>query len=252
MVDCAAQEQGLSGDAKQKLYLYAIQTSPPTYALWLCAATLHNESAINNATNSMAGLSTRVDTLMDLTCREYHVPRMTKTMLKKIQWHFIVTAKVSYHTILDRVKAFVAHNSQMFGLNLYIMDSTVRQAVDQVIDRDIYQCRGTFCKAIFTDTISGQPLGDASNRICSVLSAEVGSPAPRYIQAHIAQLHLIAFERIAAIWAAEQAVAAAAQASSGGSESINTIAPQVQASHCPQNNTGFWIAIHVTFNELGA
>ncbi|KDN46951.1 hypothetical protein RSAG8_04028, partial [Rhizoctonia solani AG-8 WAC10335] len=98
---------------------------------------------------------------------------------------------------------------------------------------------------IFAETISGRLLQDATNRICSLLSAEVGTPVPRYIQAHIAQLRLIARERISAIRAAEQAAAARA-ANTTGPGNTNAVA----RSRRPRSDTGFWIAVHTTFTGL--
>ncbi|KAG8756177.1 hypothetical protein FRC11_005491 [Ceratobasidium sp. 423] len=251
LVDRTAQEHGLSGDAKQKLYLYAIQTSPASSAIWSYAAILQNRLAMNEITHLFANLDERINTLVELTRQEYRVPKVAATMIKRMQWRLTVTSKVSYHNIPEHVKACVAHNADSFSVVLYPTDTAVQLAVNQLIDKDIHQARGTFRKAIFTETISGRLLEDASERIYTVLAADVqvGNNVPRYIQAHIAQLRLIAFERISAIRAAEQAavVYAAANASSG---STNVVAHQSRGVHRPRNDTGFWSAVHTTFNEL--
>ncbi|CUA68569.1 hypothetical protein RSOLAG22IIIB_07945 [Rhizoctonia solani] len=157
-------------------------------------------------------------------------------MLKKIQWCFIVTTKTGYRTLPYRVKSFITHNMPSLGLTLYTTDAAIQRAVNKVIEQDAHQCRGSFCKAIFAETIAGRVLEDVANRICSLLSAEVGTPIPGTSRHTLLSC---------AIRAAEQAVAAQA---AGTTVPGNT---RVAArNRRPRNDTGFWIAFHAKFNDL--
>ncbi|KAG8757405.1 hypothetical protein FRC12_010318 [Ceratobasidium sp. 428] len=242
MADRAAQEHGLSGDARQQLYTYIIQCSPSIDLLWAYAAALRSTATSEAAIEKVNELFTKIDTLLKMVHQEYQPSKTQGTMVKKLMRRYTVTTKTGYDTLVERTKKYISQHPTQLSLELYNTDSTVKSVVNKFIQHESYQCRGTFRKAIFNEVLGGRVIADASNRICNLLSAGVSDPPPRYIQAHIAQLRLIARERINSIRETEAFVAA--QAANNGT----TIA----TSHRPRSDTLFWEVVNARFKELVA
>ncbi|KAG9074863.1 hypothetical protein FS749_013522, partial [Ceratobasidium sp. UAMH 11750] len=66
MVDRAAQDFGLTSALRQKLYLFAIQSSPSPGEVWNHAAVLRNGSQIEILANRITAMDGRFDTLTNL------------------------------------------------------------------------------------------------------------------------------------------------------------------------------------------
>ncbi|KAG9077890.1 hypothetical protein FS749_010176 [Ceratobasidium sp. UAMH 11750] len=236
MVDRAAQEFGLTSASRQQLYLFAIQSSPSPSELWSHAAILRNASQIEILANRITAMDGRFDTLTSLVHQDYHLGKQQEKMIKKLMRYFLTTAKASYESVPPRTKGFIFHHPSQFSLELYPQDDTVEEVVNGFVDKEIHQCRGSFRKILFIEAAGDRLLAQASNRICSVFAPGIEKPIPNYVQAHIAQLRLIAHGIIGEVQATEQAEARALTAP--------------RRFRRPRHDTGFWTAVNARFDEL--
>ncbi|KAG8707380.1 hypothetical protein FRC08_000524 [Ceratobasidium sp. 394] len=215
MVDCAAQEFGLTSASRQQLYLLAIQSSPSLSELWIHAAVLRNASQIKILANRITAMDSRFNTLTSLVHQDYHLGKQQEKMIKKLMQYFLMTTKASYES------GFIFHHPSQFSLELYPQDDTVEGVLNGFVDREIHQCRSSFRKILFIEAAGDRLLAQASGWICCVFAPGIKKPTPKYVQAHIAQLRLIAH---------------------------GIIAPR--CFQCPRHDTSFWTAVNARFDEL--
>ncbi|KAG8715000.1 hypothetical protein FRC09_017032 [Ceratobasidium sp. 395] len=208
MTDRAAQEFGLSGQALQMLHVFAVQCTPKLDALWTYASILCCMSLSQTVINKVGRFETKLNKIKAYVQEEYHLTKSQEIMLKKLMRCLACTSKTLFLTLPDCTKVFVTKNGSTFGLDLYTLNNEhVKLATDQFINSYGHQVRGTFRKAIFSEVKDSCTLELASHRVCTLMSAEVGNPPPKFVQACIAQLQLIAHKVMADLKKKEQATA---------------------------------------------
>ncbi|KAG8719404.1 hypothetical protein FRC09_011169 [Ceratobasidium sp. 395] len=237
MVDRITQQLGLSSDDRQQLYMFAFQDLSNRELLWVFAGLLRSYHATEALSQRIESFNTQLDVIVNLIRQNFKLGNTTATMIKKLIRMLLATSKVNLDSVEDKAKRYIHEHSSQFSLDLYVTDDTVKGIVNSSIKTMCHQARGSMRKAIFNEVIGGRPIVDATTRVCFALGTEVGSPPPKYIQAHVAQLRVIAHKRMTAIHAMEQYMAS-------HNPTPNT------SGRRPRSDTGFWSAVTATFKGL--
>ncbi|KDN44980.1 hypothetical protein RSAG8_05153, partial [Rhizoctonia solani AG-8 WAC10335] len=145
-----------------------------------------------------------------------------------------LNSKTSYRNLAARAKNFVATYPLQFLMPAYSSDPLVRKAVNAELDRLAHQIRGSFRKLIFAGAVGGRPLVQLTKGIVEMYSNQPSLGTPIQVQAHIAQLRLIATEIIAAIPA----------------PNTESDAPGSNPRKRLRNDTGFWATVDAKFIQL--
>ncbi|KAG8790918.1 hypothetical protein FRC12_010651 [Ceratobasidium sp. 428] len=229
LIDRLSQEHGLDDGARQKLNLFAIQANPSADSLWLYAMALGHGRMFSEVTTLFNTIVEEIGGIRQLVRHEWQLTKGQGDAIKFTQKTLIVETTITFRDLADRTKEYVAQYPLQFSLPMYNTDNAVAAKVNQFIEKDAHQVRGSFRKLIFACAVGTRPLDVAARRIAVLYSNEMNAgPLPVAFKAHIAQLRAIAFDIIQAAPAPDSGVKR------------------------PKADTGFWQAVDEKFNELAA
>ncbi|KAG8683593.1 hypothetical protein FRC11_013335 [Ceratobasidium sp. 423] len=204
-VDRLAQDYGLSHESRQKLFLFAIQSNPAADSLRIFAFMLQNSEALRGVTMAIATLTNQLQTLTGLTRRDWQMAPAQEASVRAMIRNHIISSTTSYDDLNERSKVCTYQPIPL------IFASVARSSRPGPVES--------------LETIA---VGLAKSYSTQFIGA------PVYIQAHIAQLRLIAVDimRVMAI------------------PPSAPVPDATKQTKRPKHDTGFWTKVSTVFDDL--